>query len=161
VSAAVGDLERLVAIEEIKQLKARYFRTLDDHDWDAYVAAFTEDAVMDLTEEMARHAGAAVDAGTDPVSKGRQAIRRFIAGALDGSVSVHEGHMPIIEITGPDTARGTWSLHDWVSFPDSQFHGYGHYHEEYRKVDGKWLISFMSISRIRIAWETGSPAATA
>jgi ketosteroid isomerase-like protein len=152
--SAVGDLDRLVAVEEIKQLKARYFTALDAQDWDAYVAVFTEDAVMDLAEEMQAHSGEAVDAGTDPVSRGREAIRTFIAAALEGSVSVHEGHMPVIEITGPDTARGTWGLHDWITFADkgTQFHGYGHYHEEYGKVDGEWLISFMSISRIRVDW---------
>jgi len=148
----VDAVEQLLAIEEIKKLKARYFTTLDAHDWDGYVAVFTEDAVMDLAEEMKLHQGEAVDAGADPVSRGRDAIAAFIAGALDEAVSVHEGHMPVIDVIGPDTAKGTWQLHDWVDFGTRSFHGYGHYHEEYRRVDGRWLISSMRIRRIRIDW---------
>lgn len=145
-------IERLVAIEEIKQLKARYFRALDAQDWDAYVGVFCEDGVIDLTEEMKRHAGEANDAGTNPLSRGREEIRAFISSALEGGVSVHEGHMPIIDVTGPDSATGTWQFHDWITYGDTGFHGYGHYQEEYRRVDGRWLISFMSISRIRLDW---------
>ena len=32
-------------IEAIKQLKARYFRTLDQKDWAGYRAVFTDDVV--------------------------------------------------------------------------------------------------------------------
>jgi hypothetical protein len=149
-------LERLDAIEQIKRLKARYFLTLDDHDWDGYAAVFTEDGLLDLEEEQEFHRGKAVDpgpAGPPWVARGRDQIKEFITAALDTSVSVHEGHTPTIEITGPDSATGVWGLHDYITFPDgSSFHGYGRYHETYRKVSGDWLIASMSISRIRLDW---------
>ena len=41
----MDDLERLVAIEEIKQLKARYFRCMDTKDWEGFAEVFAPDAV--------------------------------------------------------------------------------------------------------------------
>jgi hypothetical protein len=39
-------LNRLVAIEEIKQLKARHARVVDTKRWESLADVFTEDAVM-------------------------------------------------------------------------------------------------------------------
>ena len=39
-----ADMARLIDIEEIKQLKARYFRGLDMKDWVLWADVFTEDA---------------------------------------------------------------------------------------------------------------------
>jgi hypothetical protein len=47
IEAAV---ERLVAIEDIKQLKARYFRLMDQKNWDGFEKLFTPDVVFDLRE---------------------------------------------------------------------------------------------------------------
>ena len=44
----MNDLARLVAIEDIKQLKARYYRFLDTHDWEGFRSLWTPDAVMDM-----------------------------------------------------------------------------------------------------------------
>jgi hypothetical protein len=142
-------LERLIAIEEIKQLKARYFATLDGKDWRGLEGVFTDDAVMDLTEEM-KHHGGGVDTGADPLSRTPAGIVGFISGTIEHAVTVHEGHMPAIEPTGPEHATGTWQLHDWIQIGDSGFHGYGHYHDVYRKARGRWLIQSTRITRIRV-----------
>ncbi len=150
--------ERLSAIEAIKQLKARYVVAVDAHDYDAVAAVFTDDAVLDLELEKEFHRGRAVDRGpADPpwLANGREEIRTFISEGLSKSVSVHEVHTPIIELSGADTATGTWGLHDYISFPDgSWLHGYGRYHESYRKVEGNWLIVSMEIRRIRVDWSS-------
>ena len=41
-------VERLEAIEEIKQLKARYFRCMDTKDWHGFTTVFAPDARMDV-----------------------------------------------------------------------------------------------------------------
>ena len=41
-------VDTLLAIEAIKQLKARYFRFMDVHDWDEFRTLFTEDALFDV-----------------------------------------------------------------------------------------------------------------
>ena len=41
------DAERSLAIEEIKQVKARYFRCMDTKDWAGFEAGFAPDATVD------------------------------------------------------------------------------------------------------------------
>ena len=46
-------IETLLALEAIKQLKARYFYTLDTKQWRDYGALFTADAVIDFSSQQA------------------------------------------------------------------------------------------------------------
>jgi uncharacterized protein (TIGR02246 family) len=136
-------LQTLLALEEIKLLKARYFRALDRKEWDAFAQVFTREAVMEVPE-----------AGM--VQRGRDAIVASVSAALVGARTVHHGHMPEIELTGPDTARGTWAMFDYVEWPPSEsgerrgLQGYGHYLEEYVREDGQWRIARLHLSRLRI-----------
>jgi hypothetical protein len=135
----------LCDIEEIKQLKASYFRLLDTKQWDKLRGVFTDDAVFEGTN---RHFSGPDD---------------FIAGnsqRLGPAKTVHQGHMPEIRILGPGKARGIWSMHDWVEFPapategphtgERGFIGFGHYQEEYRKVGGAWKIALLRLTRLRL-----------
>ena len=45
------DTNELIAIEQIRQLKARYFRSMDQKDWDLWEQVFTEDVLIDTTQE--------------------------------------------------------------------------------------------------------------
>ena len=124
-------------IEAIKQLKARYFRTLDTKDWDGYRQVFTEDVVMDTTE-----AGGALVTGID-------AFLEFLRETLAGATTVHQGHMPEIEITSSTTATGIWALHDIVIWPNgTRLDGFGHYHETYVKRDDGWRIARSKLTRL-------------
>src|SRR5438270_1651984 len=71
---AQPDLNRLLAVEEIKQLKARYFRSIDTKDWAGLASVFTADATLESEGR---------------VRRGRDDIVSFIARFLDGVVSVH------------------------------------------------------------------------
>lgn len=125
-------------LEEIKKLKARYFRGLDSKDWDLYGEVFAEDVVVDLST-----------AGGD-VYRGRDAFLAYARG-LQLVQSVHQGHMPEIDLTSETTAAGIWSFEDYNLWEDgSQNHGYGHYRETYEKVAGRWRIKTMKLSYLRI-----------
>lgn len=125
-------------VEEIKKLKARYFRAMDSQDWELFRDQFTEDLVVDIT---------ALDAG---VHHGRDVFVGFVAG-LGFVQTVHHGHMPEIDVTGPTTATGVWALEDFNVLPDgSQFHGWGHYLETYEKADGRWRIKTLKLSYLRL-----------
>ena len=130
-------------IEDIKRLKARYFRLMDTKDWDGWAQVFTEDAVMEVPE-------------ADMVATGRAAIMEFVRKALSGTVTVHHGHMPEIELTGADTATGIWAMFDFVEWTSpetgerSGLRGFGHYHEEYVKEDGAWRIARTRLTRLRV-----------
>jgi hypothetical protein len=137
-------LRRLLDIEEIKQLKARYFRLYDARCWDEFRALFTDDARVS-----AEGLETAYDNADDYV---RSAIERNANGA---GKSVHHGHMPEIEIKDDGTAVGTWSMFDYVERISADGarvarQGYGRYDEEYRKEDGSWKISSMRLSRSRL-----------
>lgn len=136
-------LRQLHDIETIKQLKARYFRTLDTKDWDGWAQVFAKDAVMEVPE-------------ADVVQHGRDDIVSFVSAALATATTVHQGHMPEINITGPDTARGIWAMFDYVEWPPSDsgdrsgLTGFGHYIEEYVREDGEWRIARTRIDRLRV-----------
>jgi SnoaL-like domain len=148
-------LTRLVAVEEIKELKARYFRTLDNKDWDGFAAVFDAEAVMDMRAELQHHAGdlaADLLRDHDPVLVGRDVIVDFVRNALPASVvSVHHGHMPEIDVVDDDHASGIWAMDDFLDFGDGTLRGYGHYHEEYRRrSEGAWSISRLQLRRLRV-----------
>lgn len=136
-------LRRLLDVEDIKRLKARYFRTLDHKDWGGFGEVFARDAVLEVPE-------AAL------VANGRAAIVAAVSGPLTGSRTVHHGHMPEIELTGPDTAKGTWAMFDYVEWAPSAngarvgLQGYGHYLEEYVREDGAWRIARLHLARLRV-----------
>jgi hypothetical protein len=83
---------------------------------------------------------------------GLDAIRKHVVEELlDPSQTVHMGHTPVLELTSEDTAKGVWPLEDIVTHPSgSIIHGYGHYRETYKKVDGKWKIATLHLTRLRM-----------
>jgi hypothetical protein len=145
----VSDAERLIAIEEIKQLKARYFRCMDTKDWPGLQAVFSPDAELDMRGEAADKSKAA-----DGLVVGAANIMLFIRNAVLELVTVHHGHMPEIEITSPNTAKGIWAMEDVLRWPEGAavktLHGYGHYHETYRRLDDRWHIQSSRLSRLRV-----------
>ncbi len=142
------DAARLADLEEIKQLKARYFRLMDTKDWEAYADVFTEDCSMAN--------GPAEEA---PV-QGRDAIVAYVSAALAQLHTCHHGHMPEIEFTGDATARGIWAMYDQLRGPGFEVDGWGHYHETYRRgADGRWRIESTRLTRLRV--ESPNPALVA
>lgn len=147
----------LVAIEEIKQLKARYFRFMDMQDWQALGTVFAPDAYYDATDALRDGCSPATIAqkgGPEWINTGREAIVAFIRGALEGCVSAHHGQMPEISILSATEATGIWPMHDVVRKHVGgrlvlRLDGEGHYWETYRKVDNEWVIQTSRLSRLR------------
>jgi hypothetical protein len=138
----VDPIDRLLALEDLKQLKARYFRLLDTKQWDAWGEVFSTDCVMEVP-----------DAGM--AANGREDIVASVSALLAGTQTAHHGHMPELELTGADTARGTWAMFDYVEWPARDdggrvgLMGYGHYHDEYVREDGAWRIARTRLERLR------------
>jgi SnoaL-like domain len=128
-------------IEAIKQLKARYFRMMDTKDWDGLAAVFTDDVVIDMTGE-----GSGI---THSVDEYLPFLRRNIEEVL----TVHHGHMPEITVAPGGTAQGIWAMEDHLRWPEGApirtLHGFGHYHETYRKTPDGWRIATMTLTRLR------------
>ena len=83
--------EQLLAVEEIKRVKARYFRCMDTKDWEGFAQVFAADAVMDMSEE----AGAA-PGDLSHITRGAADIAAMAQAGMEGVQTVHHGHMPEI-----------------------------------------------------------------
>lgn len=146
------DTERLLAIEAIHQLKARYCRFVDTKDWPGYQSLFADDAHFDISSDL-----------PGGVLTGSDKIVATVSASLPGVVSVHHVHGPEIEFTSDTTATGIWAMEDMLRWgpetttPGQALHGYGHYHETYRKVAGRWVIQTMKLTRLRVDF-TPAPA---
>src|ERR1700741_420793 len=94
------DIEKLLAIEEIKRVKSKYFYGLDHKNWDLWRReVWAADARLEVPE-----------VGQDVV--GIDNIIAWVSESVGDQVSVHHGHMPNIEITSAETATGVWAMED-------------------------------------------------
>lgn len=139
--------EKLIAIEEIRQLKARYFRCVDAKDWAGYRDVFAEDVEFDVSVDVP-------DAG---VIVGADAAVAVPQSSLAGDVvTVHHGHQSEIEILSDTAAKGIWAMEDRIWWgpqsdaPGQFMHGMGHYHETYEKTAQGWRIKSLRLSRLRV-----------
>ena len=139
----MDDLARLMAIESIKQLKARFLRCMDTKDWDGFAATLSDDAVLDMSQQ-----------GSEVLEGGGKVIADWTRDAVDIAQTVHHAHTPEIDVTSPDSASGVWALMDVLRWPDggviSEMVTYGHYHESYVRVGGEWKISRIFLTDLRI-----------
>jgi hypothetical protein len=137
----VNDVERLLALEEIKALKARYCRCMDAREWDGWRECFTDDVAFYFTSK--------------PMI-GVDALADFGAHYLGRVTSVHQVHNPEIDFQSETEATGIWALHDILIWPEpnnfgiTKMVGYGNYHERYRRVDGSWRIAEVKITRFLV-----------
>jgi hypothetical protein len=144
----VDKLDQLWAIEQIKQLKARYFRYVDTLEDDLYLDLFTDDLEWTLFKEDGREVEYSI--------RGKEEYRTWRASHRDVRLvgfSVHHGHMPEIEVVDDDHARGVWAMMDYLRQPGPgrNYIGYGHYHEEYvRGQDERWRFAKVEITRLHI-----------
>jgi hypothetical protein len=138
--------EQLLAIEEIKQVKARYFRCMDTKDWPGFEAVFAPNATVDYTPPGGNPA--------DWSTSGRTNIVAFVRKTVELAITVHHGHMPEVEVTSPTAARAIFAMEDLIWWPEGSrrksLHGWGHYHETYERIDGKWLIKSLRLTRLRV-----------
>jgi hypothetical protein len=121
-------LRRLEDIEAIKQLKYRYWRHLDLKQWDDLAECFAEDATVCYSSGKYEFAGVA-------------AIMKFLSeslGTARGSVTIHQGHHPEIELLSATRARGTWALYMFNIKENRGIRIGAYYEDEYAKLAGAW-----------------------
>lgn len=140
-------IEILNDIEDIKQLKARYCRLIDQKKWTELEADFVTDAAIEI---------AGAPGGADDTQKFTSA-HAFIEGLrrlMGPLVSVHQVHAPEIQILDAENAQGTWTISDRLVFPRGNplkvLHGWGIYHESYRKISGAWRFASVRLERLLV-----------
>jgi hypothetical protein len=143
-------LEDLIIYHDIAQVKYRYLRALDSHDWDLMRTCFTPGA-------------RAWYSGGKYATEGRDAIVDLRAGLIpeNSFIGSHIVMHPEFERLSETTVKGIWRLQDIVHFLDDrtsyenfdikggeEMVGAGYYYDRYEKVDGEWLISSTGYERI-------------
>lgn len=130
-------LEELNDLEEIRAVKYRYLRCLDQKDWQGLAATLAPDAT-------------AAYSGGKYSYDGRDEIMAFIEGSMGREQfhSSHRAHHPEIALAG-DSATGVWALEDIVVDLEWDFVllGAAFYDDSYERRDGQWLITRTSYRR--------------
>jgi hypothetical protein len=147
MDSAHTNIQRLLDIEAIKRLKARYCRYIDTKQWTKLSELFAADARFEGF--LSAPQGADVSTFVKGVSE-----------RLQSCISIHHCHTPEIAFPQASVARGAWAMMDYLEWPMGSmpfeipgqrgFVGFGHYEEEYRKVDGRWVFSFVRLTRLRV-----------
>lgn len=144
----------LQSILEIGRLKARYFRHVDLKEWAALAEIFTDDVTFDRStaHEVMNRLSAPAVVPDRPVVSGRDEVVAMIRRAVENIHTVHRGFMPEIDVLSETEATGIWAMQDILRNFDGALilDGSGHYHETYRRVGGRWLISHIRLSRIAL-----------
>ena len=169
----VRELQALAAIEEIKQLKARYCYCVDHEEWDQWISLFAPDCRVDLGSwPVARHPvtneripvpgfsfeelEALADGAAWP-AVGREALREVGSDTAANNVTVHHLFVPQIEFESESTARAIWPMEDYAWWPEGspqrRMHGFGYYRETYQRLeDARWYIATSQFNRTWIEW---------
>jgi hypothetical protein len=153
----MSPIDHLLAVEAIKQLKARYFRFVDTKDWEGVARLFAADAqfmrsgAVNVLDPWSGTYNPPLPATPD-VRTGRAEIVKMIRAAVEHVRTVHRGFMPEIEVVDEVRATGIWAMSDEIRDEDYRLvlRGCGHYHETYEKTGEGWFIKTARISRIQL-----------
>jgi hypothetical protein len=147
----MSTVEQLLAIKAIEGTKARYCRFLDTKRWDDFGMLFTDNAWLDVSEDVTPDMG-------NPIVHGREAIVAQVRGAVDTARTTHQVHSPEINLTSATTATGIWAMQDVVIWPEGvaspvpglhSLTAFGHYHESYSLEAGQWRIASLKLTRLQ------------
>lgn len=148
--SGMSDIERLVALEEIRSLKARRDRALDCKDWETFEATHWPDHVSDIE-----------DSGTRTIAETVRDMSRNLA-EVD---TTHHSHSPDITFSSPTKAVGIWMMEDMLHWNQGDephwLHGYGFYHETYEKRDGEWRVIHRRLERTHVQISPGGAVSKA
>jgi len=133
-------LQMLLDIEEIKNLKHRYFRAIDMADFDLLDNIFSQDITIDYRGGTYRWE-----------SEGKETIKESLRHAFHNqTAAMHTAHHPEIEILSETNATGKWYLQDiFYNFDlGSVTQGTALYLDKYIKINDQWLSQHSEYDRI-------------
>jgi hypothetical protein len=134
------DIQQLMDIEAIKQLKHTYFRCIDTANFTELETIFHEDVCVNF-----------VGGAYEWKLQGRDEYLASLKSAFTReAIGHHNGHHPEIQILSETEATGIWYLADnmWVMTYNFFTTGTAIYWDRYLKVDGRWTIKDTNYERI-------------
>ncbi|PSM43257.1 nuclear transport factor 2 family protein [Streptomyces dioscori] len=149
----MDDMEKLVVVEGLRRLMARYVYAADHQQWDELASLFTPDGTFTPHD---------TDGTVLIRMEGREEIARALPeGVGSGAVLVHHLFSDLIDVESATSARGIWAMEDLVRRPVpagcaergqgfTEMHGYGHYRPRFTRIDGEWRIAELVLTRVRV-----------
>lgn len=141
------DIQMLMDIEAIKQLKHAYFRCVDTANLEELGTLFHDDVSVHF-----------VGGTYEWKVRGREDYLANIGYSFNkASVGHHNGHQPEIRMLSDTEATGVWYLadHMWILNHEAKTYGTALYWDRYVKQDGRWLIRETCYERLFEINETG------
>ena len=149
---SLSELEKLVAINEIRDLMARYARLADEKRFTDLASLFTPTGTFtphNVNGEVWSH------------MEGREAIAKTITASVGPAIAIHHLFSYETTILSPTSARSVIAMEDRLIHPDDEvlpstetafrtMHGFGHYHADLVKIDGSWYISKLVQTRLKM-----------
>ena len=132
LEALRGDIQRLMDIESIKQLKHAYFRCIDTANWEELAELFHDDVSVHFVGGTYEWK---LRGKTEYLESVSQSFHREAIGH-------HNGHHPEIQMLSESEATGIWYLADNMWMLNHKFFtsGTAIYWDRYQKVEGSWKI---------------------
>jgi hypothetical protein len=135
-----ADIQRLMDLEAIRQLKYAYFRCVDTCNLEELPGLLHEDVAVHFT-----------GGNYEWKFQGRDEYVKNIGMAFSReAVGQHNAHHPEIQLLSDTEATAIWYLADnmWILNHNAMTHGTALYWDRYLKVDGRWLIRETSYERV-------------
>lgn len=127
-------LQEVLDREDIRTLPVRYCHTVWQKDLDGYVNLFTDDGWVSTNDP------------TLPRAQGREALRKMIGEGLDTMKPRPFIHNHVVELLGPDRAKGTCYIEVKLFRNGKKCAMSGWYNDEYAKVGGEWKFKSRQIT---------------
>jgi hypothetical protein len=143
--AAVNAIDRVIASEEIRNLKARYWLGVDRRDAAMIKSTLAPDVVADYTQ-VALPPGNSVSEvlrGADKVAAGVAATPAEPGGGL------HFGGQPVIDVTSETTATVIWPMIGFGHLAAGGATRVGelyYYHDSFERIGGVWKIKSIRLT---------------
>ena len=131
---ALTELQILRAVEDIKQLKYRYFRSMDTADMSLLRSVLAEDFTFDLSGSAWALSGRTAD----------DFVAKMTLNFNSDMGTQHHGHHPEISIDpGLECANGVWYLQDIVNdtVANTLVFGTNFYDDRYVRTSQGWKIA--------------------
>ena len=127
-------MQDVIDREAIRNLPLQYCHCVWQQDLDGYVDLFTEDGSFSTNDPDL------------PGAEGRDGLRKMISGGLDAMKPRPFIHNHVIELLGPDQAKGTCYVEVHMNREGKKWEMKGWYNDEYAKVDGDWKFKSRRIT---------------
>jgi len=134
------DIQRLMDIEAIKQLKHAYFRCIDSCNVEEMGELFLEDATVHY-----------IGGFYEWKFESRAELLKIVSESFTkAAIGHHNAHTPEVQMLSETEATGLWYFCDNMYVLDLDYHvtGSGIYFDEYEKREGRWWIRSTKYHRL-------------